>query len=168
MKTVFETERLLLREYVADDAEAFFRLNADPEVLRYLPDQALVDVDQARRTLVDYPMADYRKHGFGRCACILKSAGENIGFAGLKYLDELGVVDVAYRLMPAYWGRGLATEAAIASIQFGFNQLGLQRIVGMVMPENAASIRVLEKAGLRYPETVAFWGKQFFKYIITA
>ncbi len=161
MKTVLETERLLLREYIEDDADAFFRLNSDPEVLRYVPDKALVDVDQARQILVDHPIADYRKHGFGRGACILKSAGENIGFAGLKYLEELGEVDLAYRLMRAYWGRGLATEAAIASVQFG--QLGLKRIVGLVMPENVASIRVLEKAALRYAETVAFWGKQFSK-----
>ena len=118
----------MLREYVEDDAEAFLRLNSDPEVLRYVPDQALVDVDQARQILVDHPISDYRKHGFGRGACILKSTGENIGFAGLKYLEELGEVDVAYRLMPAYWGRGLATEAAIASVQFGFDRLGLKRI----------------------------------------
>ena len=168
MKTVLETERLLLREYVEDDSEMFFRLNSDPEVLRYVPDQALVDVDQARQILMDHPIADYRKYGFGRCACILKNAGENIGFAGLKYLEELGEVDVAYRLLRAYWGRGLATEAAIASVQLGFHNLGLKRIVGLVMPENVASIRVLEKAGLRYAGTVAFWGKQFSKYIITA
>ena len=168
MKTVFETERLSLREYMEDDAEAFLRLNSDPEVLRYVPDQALLDADQARQILVDHPIADYRKHGFGRGACILKNAGENIGFAGLKYLEELGEVDVAYRLLPAYWGRGLATEVAIASVEFGFNRLGLKRIVGLVMPENIASIRVLEKAGLRYAETVAFWEKQFSKYIITA
>ena len=168
IKTILETERPLLREYVEDDAEAFLRLNSDPEVLRYVPDQALVDVDQARQILVDHPISDYRKHGFGRGACILKSTGENIGFAGLKYLEDLGEVDVAHRLMPAYWDRGLATEAAIASVQFGFDRLGLKRIVGLVLPENVASIRVLEKAGLSYAETVAFWGKQFSKYTITA
>lgn len=168
MKTVLETERLLLREYGENDAKAFFRLNTDPAVLRYVPDEALVDVDQARQILVDHPIADYGKYGFGRYACILKSAGENIGFAGLKYLEELGEIDVAYRFMPAYWGRGLATEAAIASVQFGFDQLGLKRIVGLAMPENLASIRVLEKAGLSYTETVAFRGKEFSKYVVTA
>ena len=112
-------------------------------------------------------MADYRKHGFGRGACILKSTGENIGFAGLKYLEELGEVDVAYRLMPAYWGQGLATEVALASVRYGFADLGLKQIIGLAMPENIASVRVLEKTGLRFVETVTFWGHQFSRYIIT-
>src|SRR6195256_5846915 len=102
MKVILETDRLLLREYVEEDAEAFFKLNTDPEVLRYVPDLALLNVEQARQILIDHPIADYRKHGFGRGALIIKSTGEQIGFAGLKYLDELGEVDVAYRLLPRY------------------------------------------------------------------
>ena len=167
MKVILETDRLLLREYVEEDAEAFFKLNSDPEVLRFVPDKRLLDVEQARQTLIDHPIADYRKYGFGRGACILKSTGEQIGFAGLKYLEELGEVDVAYRLLPKYWGLGLATEAALASVRYGFADLDLKRIIGLVMPENIASVRVLEKTGLRYVETVAFWGNQFSKYVIT-
>ena len=167
MKIILETDRILLREYVEDDAEAFFKLNSDPEVLRFVPDKALLNVEQARQILLDHPIADYRKHGFGRGACILKSTGEQIGFAGLKYLEELGEVDVAYRLMPTHWGQGLATEAALASVRYGFTDLGLKRIIGLVMPENIASVRVLEKTGLRYAETVTFWENQFSKYVIT-
>jgi ribosomal-protein-alanine N-acetyltransferase len=167
MKVILETDRLLLREYVEEDAEAFFKLNSDPEVLRFVPDKRLLNVEQARQILVDHPIADYRKHGFGRGACVLKSTGEPIGFAGLKYLEEFGEVDVAYRLTPTHWGLGLATEAALASVRFGFADLGLKRIIGLVMPENIASVRVLEKTGLRYTETVTFWGRQFSKYIIT-
>ena len=167
MKVILETDRLLLREYVEEDAEAFFKVNSDPEVLRYVPDKALLNVEQARQILIEHPIADYRKYGFGRGACILKSTGEQIGFAGLKYLEELGEVDVAFRLMRTHWGQGLATEAALASVRFGFTDLGLKRIIGLVMPENLASVRVLEKTGLRYAETVTFWGNQFSKYIIT-
>ena len=144
-----------------------FRLNSDPEVLRFVPDKALLNVEQARQILVDHPIADYRKHGFGRGACILKSTGEQIGFAGLKYLEELGEVDVAYRLLPTHWGQGLATEAALASVRYGFADLGLKQIIGLVMPENIASVRVLEKAGLRYTETVTFWEHQFSKYVVS-
>jgi [ribosomal protein S5]-alanine N-acetyltransferase len=168
MKVILETGRLLVREYVEEDAEAFFRLNTDPEVLRFVPDKALQSVEQARQLLVDHPIADYRKHGFGRGACILKSTGEQIGFAGLKYLDELGEVDVAYRLLPAYWGQGLATEAALASVRYGFADLDLKQIIGLVMPANVASVRVLEKAGLRYDATVTFWGHEFSKYAINS
>ena len=117
--------------------------------------------------MVDHPIADYRKYGFGRGACILKSTGEQIGFAGLKYLQELDEVDVAYRLMPTHWGQGLVTEAALASVRFGFADLGLKQIIGLVMPESIASRRVLEKTGLRYTETVTLWGHQFSKYVIT-
>jgi len=167
MKVILETERLFLREYVEADAEAFFKLNSDPEVLRFVPDKALLNVEQARQILVDHPIADCRKYGFGRGACILKSTGEQIGFAGLKYLEELGEVDVAFRLMRTHWGQGLATEVALASVRFGFANLDLKRIIGLVMPENIASVRVLEKTGLRYVETVCFWNHQFAKYVIT-
>jgi len=166
MKVIFETDRLLVREYVEEDAEAFFKLNSDPEVLRFVPDKALLNVEQARQLLIDHPIADYRKYGFGRGACILKSTGEQIGFAGLKYLEELGEVDVAYRLLPKYWGQGLATEAALASVRFGWD-LGLKRIIGLVMPQNIASVRVLEKTGLRYAEEISFWEHTFSKYVIT-
>ena len=145
MKVILETDRLLLREYVEDDAESFFKLNNYPEVVRFVPDKPLLNVEQARQTLIDHPIADYRRYGFGRGACILKSTGEQIGFAGLKYLDELGEVDVAYRLLPAHWGQGLATEVALASVRYGFAALGLKRIIGLVMPKNIASVRVLEK-----------------------
>ena len=168
MKVILETDRMLVREYVEEDAEAFFKLNSDPEVLRFVPDKRLLNVEQARQILINHPIADYRKYGFGRGACILKSTGEQIGFAGLKYLEELGEVDVAFRLMRTHWGQGLATEAALASVRFGFSDLGLKRIIGLVMPENIASVRVLEKTGLRYVETVSFWGHQFSKYVIDA
>jgi [ribosomal protein S5]-alanine N-acetyltransferase len=168
MKVILETDRLLLREYVEEDADAFFKLNTDPDVLRFVPDKPLLNVEQARQILIDHPIADYRKYGFGRGACILKSTGEKIGFAGLKYLEELGEVDVAYRLLPKYWGQGFATEAALASVRFGFADLDLKRIIGLVMPENIASVRVLEKTGLRYVETVTFLGHQFSKYVIDA
>ncbi|HYJ04417.1 MAG TPA: GNAT family N-acetyltransferase [Chthoniobacterales bacterium] len=168
MKVILETDRLLLREFVEEDAEAFFKLNSNPEVLRFVPDKPLLNVEQARQLLVDHPIADYRKHGFGRGACILKSTDEQIGFAGLKYLEELGEVDVAYRLLPSHWGQGFATEAAIASVRLGFANLGLKRIIGLVMPENIASVRVLEKTGLDYVETMTFWNHQFSKYVITS
>ena len=167
MKVILETDRLLLREFVEEDAEAFFKLNTDPQVVRFVPDKPLLSVEQARQILIDHPIADYRKYGFGRGACILKRTGEQIGMAGLKHLAELGEVDVAYRFLPAHWGQGFATELALASVRFGFNQLGLKQIIGLVMPENIASVRVLEKTGLRYVETATFWGYQFSKYVIT-
>lgn len=166
VKTI-ETDRLLLREYVEDDAVAFFQLNSDPEVMRFVPDSSFNSIEEARQVLVARPIADYQKYGFGRYACILKTTGENIGFAGLKYLEEFGEVEVAYRLMRAHWGRGLATEAAIASVRFGFHELAQDHIIGLVMPENIASVKVLEKVGLRFSGMVRHWEIDLAKYVIT-
>jgi [ribosomal protein S5]-alanine N-acetyltransferase len=167
MKVILETDRLFLREYVEEDAEAFFKLNSDPEVLRFVPDKRLLNVEQARQILVDHPIADYRNTALAVAPASSKSTGEEIGFAGLKYLEEFGEVDVAFRLMRTHWGLGLATEASLASVRFGFADLALKSIIGLVIPENIASVRVLEKTGLRYAETVMFWGSQFSKYVIT-
>src|SRR4029453_5566062 len=115
MEVILETDRLLLRQYVEEDAEAFFELNSNPKGLRFVPDKQLLNFQQARQIFITHPIAHYRKDGFGRGACILKSTGQQIGFAGLKYLEELDEVDVAFRLMRTHWGQGLATEAALAS-----------------------------------------------------
>jgi RimJ/RimL family protein N-acetyltransferase len=118
--------------------------------------------------LRDYPLADYRKHGFGRWACVHKASSEVIGFAGLKHLDELNEVDIGYRLLPAYWGAGLATEASQAAVDYGFQQLRLKRIIGLVDPQNAASVRVLEKLGLTFAGMVTYAGHSAAKYVIHA
>src|SRR5437764_979803 len=162
---ILETERLILREHVEEDAEAFYPLGTDPLVTRYLSDgDSMKSLDDARRILREYPMADYRKYGFGRWACQHKEDGVLIGFAGLKYLDDLKEVDVGYRFLPAYWGRGLATEAARACIAYGFGRLGLKRILGFVMPENVASVRVLEKCGMTLDGAVEYRARSWARY----
>ena len=166
MKAVIETQRLLLREYCEEDAEAFFRLNSDPAVMRFTPDEPLVDLEQARAVLRDYPMADYRTHGFGRWACVLRETGEVIGFAGLKYLPETGEVDLGYRLLAECWGRGYATEACLAVIEYGFKTLRLARITALVRPENVRSVRVLEKCGLRVAGKVDYLGREIDRYVV--
>jgi RimJ/RimL family protein N-acetyltransferase len=163
---IVETERLFLREFVADDAPAFLRLATDPLVTRYTGDGGMVTLDQAREVLRTRPLADYQKHGFGRWACVLKSDGEIIGFAGLKYLDDLNEVDVGYRLLPSYWGFGLATEAARAAIAHGFDRLRLARIIGLVVPENVASVRVLEKCGLKFAGLIDYLSERVARYVI--
>lgn len=165
MKTI-ETERLILREYTEEDAPAFFLLNSDPEVMRYVPDGALANVDQAREILISHPIADYRERGFGRWACVLKEAGEHIGFCGLKYLKEIDGIDLGFRFVPSQWGKGLATEASLASIRYGFEELVLDHIVALAEPENRASIRVLEKVGMQFVEMVRLFSLSMAKYVI--
>ncbi len=143
---VLTTARMRLREFVGSDAEAFYALRTDPQVIRWTGEPFLEGgVEAARAALLAYP--DYRKHGFGRWACELGEEGV-VGFCGLKYLDELDAVDVGYRFLPAYWGRGLATESARACLEYGFDTLALPRIIAIIIPSNAASIRVAEKLAM--------------------
>lgn len=87
---------------------------------------------------------------------VFKTTGQVIGFAGLKYLDDLHAVDLGYRLLPEYWGQGLATEASRASIRYGFDALELKRILGLADPEHFKSICVLEKLGFVYDKVIDY------------
>ena len=150
--TPIETERLLLREFTLDDAPGYLALNGDPEVLRYTYDTPMQTLEDARRILREAPLADYATYGYGRVACILKETGELVGFTGLKYLPEFGETDIGYRFVRHCWGQGLATESALPLMAYGREVLGLERIVGLVDPENVASARVLVKLGLAFEE----------------
>lgn len=131
---------------------------SDPVVTRYTGD-ACKTIEEARRGMLDRPIRDYQTHAYGRWAVVLKSNGKVIGFARLKYLEESGDVDLGFRYFEEYWGQGLATEAALAILNFGLTTLKLSRIIGTADVENKASRRVLEKVGMRF-EKVTTDGKQ--------
>jgi RimJ/RimL family protein N-acetyltransferase len=142
-----ETKRLEHRAFTVHDATALFALNGNPQVMRLTGEPLLPSVEAARQAIADY--TDFDVVGYGRWACVLKETQTIIGFCGLKYLPDLDAVDVGYRFLPEYWNRGFATEACIASLDFGFKTLHLDEIIALVLPENVASIRVLEKAGMQ-------------------
>ena len=142
-----ETERLYHRAFVEDDAEAFYALNSNPDVMRYTCEPMPGSVEEVREAIKNH--RDFDLYGYGRWGCFLKETGVLIGFCGLKFLTDLNAVDVGYRFLPQHWGKGFATEACRSSLQFGFAELGLDRIIGLVKPENLASRRVLEKVGMR-------------------
>jgi len=144
-----ETERLILRPFTLDDAEAWLPLISLPEIVRYTGDTPATSVAQARERLRTRPLRDYEVHGYGRMAVIEKAGGRLVGFSGLKYVAELGEADIGYRFLPECWGKGYATESALPLLGQA-RALGLQRVVGTVHPDNPASSRVLEKLGLRF------------------
>ena len=144
---MIETERLLIRKFTLDDVEASYQMNLDAEVSRYTGDGGVVSREEIEHRIVNHVLADYKEHGYGRFAMELKSTGQFIGFCGLKYLPDLKETDLGYRMMSAYWGKGLATEAGRAVMEYGWQTLGLKRIIAMVLPENQGSVRVLEKLG---------------------
>jgi RimJ/RimL family protein N-acetyltransferase len=146
-----ETERLVLRPFAVEDLDDYFRLGTRVEVMRYRGlGTPFADREEALATLHRAPLRDYEVHGFGRLACIDKASGAFIGFSGLKYLEDLREVDLGYRFFPEWWGRGYATESSLAVMEYGKSTLGLRRIIGLVDPENIASVRVLVKVGLRF------------------
>ena len=157
MKTILETNRLLLREFVIEDVDDFFRMISDPDVTRFTGDGGKT-LEEARAGMQERLFRDYEVHGYGRWAVVEKLTGKVIGFAGLKYLDDVNEVDLGYRFFKEHWGRGLATEASQAVLAYGVETLQLQRIIGIADVENKASIRVLEKIGFQFERFTTYQG----------
>ncbi len=149
MNIIIETNRLLLRNFTLDDAALIYELNLDPEVTLYT-DDPIQDINQAQDVLEQTILPQYALYNHGRWAVHVKTTQEFIGWCGLKARPERSEIDLGYRLMKKAWGNGYATEAAYACLKYGFEKLNLQRIVGRAMPENTASLRVLEKCDMQY------------------
>lgn len=144
-----ETDRLILRRWRAEDREPFARLNADPVVMEHFP-SVLTRLESD--TLVDRIEDHFEAHGFGLWAVELRDEAEFIGFAGLSIptfeAHFMPAVEVGWRLARAYWGSGLATEAARIAVADGFGRVGLTEIVSFTSPRNARSVRVMERLGM--------------------
>ena len=143
MKIILETNRLILRELNLDDAENFYELNLNPNVLKYTGNKAFKNIEETRNFLENYK--DYEQNGFGRWAVIDKSNQEFLGWCGLKYDQSLQETDIGFRFFEQHWNKGFATESAKACINFGFNAFNLNKIIGRAMRENSLSIKVLKK-----------------------
>ena len=149
MNIIIETNRLLLRTFTEQDAKLIYELNADPDVTRYTHDR-IKDLAHAKDILEKTIIPQYILYNHGRWAVHVRSNLEFLGWCGLKYRHELNEIDLGYRFKKECWEKGYATEAAYASIQHGFEKVGLQRIVGRAEPENIGSWKVLEKCGMSY------------------
>jgi RimJ/RimL family protein N-acetyltransferase len=165
--TDLETARLLLRSWREEDLDAYARICADPEVMRYL--SGTMTRDQAAQQMERW-MRHWKERGFGVWAAEEKASGAFIGFIGLLYHEEWPEgehkTEVGWRLDRSFWGRGLATEGARASLQHGFEALGLERVISIIHPKNVASRRVAEKAGLTLRGETRFKGFDVVWYAI--
>ncbi len=161
--TVIETERLLLCTWEPEDWRAFLRLTTDPQVMRYIHTAALWSEEQTR-AFVAQQIAYQQQLGFCMWEMARKPGGELIGMCGLKPLGSTPEIEIGWWLLPEYWGNGLATEAAAAALRYGFEQARLERIVAVAQPENAASVRVMEKIGMQYAEHTMHKGIAVVKY----
>nr|WP_296071523.1 GNAT family N-acetyltransferase [uncultured Actinoplanes sp.] len=147
------TDRLVLRRWRAGDLDALAALNADPEVMRYILDGRTRTRQESAEAL-DRMIRHWDEHGFGLFAVELKETGEFAGWAGLAipaFLPEvLPAVEIGWRLARRFWGSGYATEAATEAMRFGFEDVGLDRIISIRHVGNVRSARVMEKLGLRH------------------
>ncbi len=165
--TVLETERLILRLLTMEDLDDLYALYRDPEIRQYFPEGTLT-YEETREELEWIIEVYYGKYGYGLWATIHKGAGEFIGRCGLLpwTIEGRQEVEVAYLLDKRYWGQGLATEAARGIVQYGFEQLGLSRIICLPEPENEASRRVAEKIGMTLEREIVLDGTPALVYVI--
>jgi len=153
--SILETKRLTLRPLTMDDLNALAELYSDPELRRYFPDRTLT-YEETKKELEWIIEVYYGRHGFGLWATIHKETGVFIGRCGLLpwTIEGQSEVEVAYLLARAYWGQGLATEAAQAILEYGFEQLPVARLICLIDPENRASVKVATKIGMSYEKEV--------------
>ena len=144
-----ETPRLRLRELQEGDAAFLVELLNDPDFLRYIGDRGVRDRESALAYLANGPRASYARHGFGLWAVEHKPDGAVAGLCGLLQRDHLPAPDLGYAFLPAWRGRGVASEACVATLEFARRGLGMADVLAIVNEDNAGSRRVLEKLGFR-------------------
>ena len=155
-----ESDRLLIRPFREDDEYAMFELNSNPLVQKYTGDIMISSVEQAKHLLETVVFREYEKYGFGRLAVVYKPDDKLIGFTGFKYLPEVSEADLGYRFLPEYWGKGIATESSLMSLDYGFNTLKRDMFLGFAEKENKASTHVLRKVGFLLTKIAPYPGEE--------
>ena len=152
--TVLTTQRLTLRRLSQGDAEFIVELLNDPAFLRFVGDKAVRNADDARRYILDGPVASYERYGYGLWLVELKASGVPVGMCGLLKRETLPDVDIGFAFLPAHRSQGYALESASAVLDYARTEFGLKRIVAITDADNAGSIRVLEKIGMRFERMI--------------
>lgn len=154
MKTSIETERLLLREFLSTDDEGMFELDSNPNVHKYVGNKPVTHIDESR-AYIKFVHQQYKDFGTGRWAVILKETNTFIGWSGIKFITDnvnnhQNFHEIGYRFIEEHWGKGYATEAGKAFIDYAFNEMKIKAIYAYADKGNAGSRNTLEKLGLKY------------------
>ena len=158
--TLIETNRLLLRKLTVDDAPFMLDLLNQPSFIQFIGDRGVRTLDDAREFILTRYVAAYERLGFGIYLTLLRESKIPIGICGLVKREGLDNVDIGYALLPQYWSQGYASESVSAVLAYARNTLGIRRILGITTPDNASSIRVLEKAGFTFGRMVTLPGEE--------
>jgi RimJ/RimL family protein N-acetyltransferase len=154
-RVVLETSRLRLCEFVPQDADALATVLGDPVAMQYYPSAF---ERKGVEEWIERNRERYQRDGYGLWAMLLKDSGELIGDCGCILQDVEGAnhVEIGYHVRRDLWGRGYATEAALACMEYAFIRLGVARVISMIRPENLQSLKVAEKNGMSC-EKIIFW-----------
>ena len=144
---LFTTERLLARPIALIDVEDMFAVYGDAESMRWVGDGVPLPRDGCVHW-IEVTHNNYQNRGYGMSALVLKATGEVMGFCGLVHPGGQAEPEIKYALKRAYFGQGFASEAVVGMLRYGREVLGLNHIIATVAPENTASLRVLQKAGM--------------------
>lgn len=158
--TRFESERFIMRDIVIADVNDIFELDSDPQVHEFLGNTPITSLEQAKAS-VEHIEKQYVKNKLGRSAIIDKNTNEFVGWSGLKFeegLRDFSYYDLGYRLKKEYWGQGIATETALASLKYGFETLKLEEIGGAADVRHIVSNTILKKIGLKFVDTFMYDG----------
>lgn len=162
---MLETDRLYLRPLDETDIDAIFAMRRDAEIMRF------IRPPQTRRAeslnWIRLISEKWQTEKIGFCGVIEKETGNLIGWCGLWRLKETGEVEVGYAIVKDFWGRGFATEAAKKMLEYGFNTLGLERIVAVAHPENQPSQNVMKRLGMRFVRIGKFYDNELVQYAIS-
>ena len=162
MQLVLETERLILRPLDFADVDAFFEMDKNPVVHKYLWQTPVNNKDEIVK-IIEYVKNQYKNNTIGRFATILKTTNEFIGWTGIKFVNDhiengnTNFYDYGYRLNERYWNKGYATEASVAWLNYGFKEMKIDEMNAYTHSENVASNHILQKIGMNeiqnYPDT---------------
>ena len=162
---IIPTARLILRPLVLEDASALHQIYQGEGVLRYFPSPLPPPLEKVQKFIQDQAR-HWDEHGYGNWALVPQDGSQLIGWAGPQFLPETGETEIGYLLARPFWGKGYATEAALASLNFIFTNFDFPHIIALVHPDNAASRHVLEKCGLRLLDRQNYFGMEMCRYTI--
>lgn len=163
-KHTLQLDDFTMRSLQPADLDALAAIWADPEVTRFLPSRGVpIPRENAEKSLKSF-INHWQQRGYGVWAIIENDSARMVGYCGLRYLDEIDEVEVLYGLAKEYWGRGIATQAAKAAVSYGFNVANLDKLIAMALPNNFASRRVIEKAGLQYEKQIHIFNLDVLYY----
>lgn len=145
---IIETSRTFLRKFTADDFDDIAAILSNPRVMKYLGVSAKPVTRDETKQILDSINRLWKNKGYGRMAVVSKDDNKLIGMAGLRHFE--GDAELFYLLDEPYWGQGLATEIGKAILEYGFETFDFPRIIAVTRPSNAATLRVLDKLGLKY------------------